>query len=138
MFKTVLIYITVAVCATYASSKATILTYQGFQVSEVGHYKLSSKLYKRACNLNSGNACYNLANSFTTGQGVAKNLHLAAKYFQKACSLKIAQSCTSLGFAYAYGHGVHVNHPKAISFFKKACKLGDIYACNDYMSLQKK
>lgn len=138
MFKTVLICTTITVCAVFATSKAEILTYQGFQASEVGHYKLSSKLYKRACNLKNGNACYNLANALTTGQGVPKDLHLAAKYFQKACDLNIARSCTSAGFAYAYGRGVKENHPKAIIFFKKACKLGDIYACSDYMALQKK
>ena len=138
MLKNILLCITTVSCFAYAASKAEVLTYKGFQAAEIGHYKLSSKLYKRACKLNDGNACYNLANAFSTGQGITKNLNLAAKYFYKACDLNIAQGCTSIGFAYAYGNGVAVNHHKAILLFKKACKLGDIYSCNDYMVLQKK
>ncbi|EAL0271225.1 sel1 repeat family protein [Campylobacter lari] len=69
------------------------LVEKGIKAYESGDYINAMKYYKKACDLNSGNGCFNLGAIYALGKGVRKDTSKALEYFGKACDLKDDLGC---------------------------------------------
>ena len=79
----------------------------------------SIKYYKKACDLDNGEGCMELAYKH---DNINANEHsLAAKYFTKSCKLQYAQGCEEMGFFYLRRTNKYDVAKKA---YKIACTLG--------------
>ena len=63
---------------------AAILTSKGLQFSKNGDYASSVKMLRRASELGSSTASYDMGLAYFKGMGVERNIELALSYFEKA------------------------------------------------------
>ncbi|RVZ94880.1 tetratricopeptide repeat protein [Helicobacter pylori] len=59
-------------------------------------FSKARKYFERACGLNNGRGCNNLAVLYINGQGVEKDLTKADQYISKACKLGDQEACETL------------------------------------------
>jgi TPR repeat protein len=94
-----------------------------------GDFKKAFPYYKRACDLNHGLGCANLAFMYLNGEGVDTDYSKALDYYLKSCNLKSGKGCYHLGYIYEEGKGVEKNSVKALKYYKKA-KEHSLKNCN--------
>ncbi|HEC1763856.1 TPA: sel1 repeat family protein [Campylobacter lari] len=94
------------------------------------NYPKAAEFYKRACELNDGDGCWELAFLYETGKGVKMSSSMAEKLYNKACSLNSFHACFDLGVIYEKGQVVSKNNFKAVEFYKKACDMNYKEGCN--------
>lgn len=81
--------------------------------------------YKKAANLGSADAFYNLALMILLGEGVEKNPDKAIKLLFKAAEVGSADACMLLGEAYEITKlQLEVDYTKAVALYLKAVKFG--------------
>ena len=85
--------------------------------------------FQDSYNCATGDKCFELAEKYRAGEGVAKDLNKANSLYEKACSLDNGTGCNNLGYNYQYGNGVTRDLNKANSFYEKACSLDDGVVC---------
>lgn len=91
-------------------------------------------LYQRACDGNSGQGCYLLADAYLDGDSVARSVDTAARLAAKACKLDPGDCgpiSDRLGGAYQYGNGVPRDYAKAGDLYKRSCDSGYGTGCSD-------
>jgi hypothetical protein len=91
------------------------------------------KFYKKACELKSGDGCYNAAESFIE----EKKYQEAIPYFIQGCDLNHTQSCSSIAKLFEYGKGIKLDYKEAKKYHKKACELQEKESCKTYLYLDK-
>ena len=94
-----------------------------------GHADDALRMYARACDGGSPDACSSVGFSYYTAHGVRWDVAAAAKYFVKACELGSSFGCTNAGDVYRYGAGAPLDHKKAFAHYEKACRPGDPTGC---------
>ncbi len=121
---------------------------------------LAQRLFKRGCDANDAEACWELAASLNdarqeavlleksckggfapgcaqlamqliSGDGVKRNPGRAARLLQPLCEKGDGECCNSLGVLFATGDGVPRNKPRAIDAFSRACDVGDAMGCEN-------
>ncbi len=85
----------------------------------------------RACELENGAGCANLAFLYVSGNVVAKDTPRAAKLYEKSCGLGDAQGCYNAGLMADDGRGAHQDHAVAAARYGEACELGSPMACTN-------
>ena len=87
--------------------------------------------YNQACNLKTGESCYELANRYLSGYGVTKNLYVAEDLYRIGCNLNIGVSCGVLAEMYANDVGLTDDKFKreANELYEKACELNVGSSC---------
>jgi uncharacterized protein len=88
-------------------------------------------LMQKACDMDNGVGCYNLAGLLATDELVAKDLARSASLYARACELGEAKGCLGAGMAQYDGAGVGKDPAKALSLFDKSCDLGNAEACKN-------
>ena len=79
--------------------------------------------FQDSYNCSTGDKCFELAEKYRAGEGVAKDLNKANSLYEKACNLGVGVSCAVLGDNYANGIGDTADLNKANSLYEKACSL---------------
>ncbi len=103
----------------------------GVVYKKTENYQQALKYYKKACELNNGFGCANLANLYYQGKGVKQNFHKAFKLYEKACDLNYMVACHNVGFMYNEGQGVRQDFVNARKYYEKACNANNAMACNN-------
>jgi hypothetical protein len=96
-----------------------------------GQFELGRKLLEKACELESGAGCSNLAGVFARGDGVDKDLARSAALYLKACELGSGSACTDAGVFHHLGEGVAKDDHRALKLFEKGCDGGDEQGCSN-------
>ena len=86
--------------------------------------------FRRACDGNLAEGCYNLAVAYSNGLGVPRNERKAAGLFRRACDRKLAAGCHYLGLHLDLGLGVPANQRRAAPLYRRACDGGEEAACD--------
>ncbi len=87
--------------------------------------------YKKACDLNDGVGCNNLANMLIKGQGVKVDEVKAVDYLQKSCELDFAQACYRVAIITSRGILLKNDDNKVVELMAKGCHLNDFISCHD-------
>ena len=95
------------------------------------NYQQALKYFKKACELNDGFGCYNLAGLYDQGLGVRQNFVEAFKFAKKACDLNYMGACYNVGVFYTEEKGVRQDFVNATRYFEKACNANNAMACNN-------
>jgi len=56
-------------------------------------YEKAAEIFTKACEIDSGNGCYDLAELHEGGLGVGQDIKTAMKYLDKACELGDLKAC---------------------------------------------
>jgi len=88
------------------------------------------QLYDRACQQGWADGCNRLANIFSLGTVVARDLPRAIVALERACYLKSWQACADLGERFNNGDGVAVDAERGRTYVKRACDGGLPSACD--------
>ena len=112
-----------------------------------GNLNLAKRLYKKSCDLNSGNGCSNLALLEKKGGNIKKY----KKYLKKACSLYSGLGCYNLACLYSIENSKEmafkylekaflngINSQKFIELMKSDHDLDNIKSSEEYKELIKK
>jgi len=92
--------------------------------------------YKKACDLNDSDACFELGKMYEKGNDdVSIDYEEAVKYYKKACDLDNAVACNNLAYLYNHGKGVQKHNGIAFKYYKKSCKLGNLMGCYNLGSM---
>ena len=78
--------------------------------------------YKKASDLGTAQAQYNLGVSYFTGTGVEKNAERAVKYYQKAADQGHADALNALGFCHRYALGASMDLVRAARCYLMAAQ----------------
>ena len=114
-----------------------ILLEKGKQIQK--NVMRAEELYKKACNLDSANACAVLGTFYAEGIGSKGiNLDAAFIYTEKACKKEHYSACVNLGVMYLQGQGVEKNFTKAVNIFNETCNKGSQISCENYEYLKNK
>lgn len=89
----------------------------------------AAKLFRIACDKDSGASCDNLGLMTARGLGVAADDAKAARLFLRACEKKAGLGCLHLAHMYFEGWGVRQNWKQTTKFYVKACDLGMAKGC---------
>lgn len=90
----------------------------------------AKKLYKKACTLQYGQACYSLGELYENDEKVEYKLSEILELYEKSCTLGYSFGCSSLGYMYAHGTEKSPPEPRTAAFFyAKACDLLDGLGC---------
>ena len=87
-------------------------------------HELKSTLanFKKACELQSGEGCYELAERISKGAKYQiKEIKLAAKYYEEGCVLKHSDACVSLAMLYLDGHFIQINERRGLKLLASQC-----------------
>lgn len=87
------------------------------------------KMMEKSCNLNFGEACYNLALKNYRGQEIKQNYNKAINYAKKSCDLKVEPGCYLSGNMSDAGKGTRGDPVEAMRFYSKSCDLGGARGC---------
>jgi TPR repeat protein len=87
--------------------------------------------YADACELKSGEGCYEEAVMYVRGDGVKKDSKKAIQLYWLASGYGYAKADINLGNYYLQGHTVRQNFKRATELFAKACQAGDMLGCNN-------
>lgn len=90
-----------------------------------GDFKLSTTLYKKACDGGNMKGCSGLASHYEDGLGVEKNFIKLTEYYQKACDGNDMDGCWRLAHIY----DGRQEFQKAYKLFEIACSGGDMKGC---------
>jgi hypothetical protein len=88
-------------------------------------------LLQKACDMDNGVGCYNLAGVLLNDELVAKDQPRSAALFLRACELGEAKGCLGAGVVHYEGLGVGKDPAKALRLFEKSCDLGNAEACKN-------
>jgi len=91
-------------------------------------YKNSANLFKKAAELESSIAQFNIAQMYNTGRGIEQSFQMAFYWYHKAANKGIVYAQNNLGMKYKNGEGVNRNPGKAIYWFRKAADKGNVLA----------
>ena len=80
--------------------------------------------YRKAAELGSAQAQYNLGVSFFTGSGVEKSAAPAVEYYQQAAGQGHADASNALGYCHRYGVGTATDLVRAARCYRMAAQLG--------------
>jgi len=73
----------------------------GVVIGESGQFEIEQgrvvRLYRRACELEDADGCFNLAAAFRAGEGVERSASEALKYFRRACDRGMNKACQFIG-----------------------------------------
>lgn len=89
---------------------------------------------KKACDLDSPEACYLMGIRHSSGEGVNKDALRAASMFGKACKLSYVPGCYQLAVHYAAGVGVPKDAVLAAKYFRLSCENGSVEGCINFAS----
>lgn len=90
----------------------------------------STKLFRRACELGSLEACVNVGLAYEHGTGVDVDKAKAALMYRRACDAQVASACTFLGDLFEKGEGgLTLDKQTALSLYQRACSAGDEPGC---------
>ena len=117
------------------NNNATVCTGLGTAYYLRQDYKKAGELYSKACDLESGEGCFNLGGLYINGKGVRQDYKKASELYSKACDLGNGVGCFNLGFLYKKGLGVRQDKSTAKEYLGKACDLGDQIGCDEYKKL---
>lgn len=95
-------------------------------------YIKAIKYYKKACFLDSGQACYNLGVFYANGDGINQNYFKARDLYERGCKLNDGMACYHLGLLYDSGLGGIRDRSFAKLCFSKSCDLGYSKGCKKY------
>jgi TPR repeat protein len=87
--------------------------------------------YADACELKSGEGCYEEAAMYARGDGVKKDSKKAIQLYWLASRYGYAKADVNLGNYYLQGHTVGQNFKRATELFAKACQSKDMLGCNN-------
>ena len=93
----------------------------------------AKQYYKKSCQLESGEGCQNLAQTFIKEE----DYHSASAYYSEACDLDNSDACNKIAFLYEKGKGVKLNYSQAKKYHEKACTLGNVESCKNHAYLDK-
>ena len=87
-------------------------------------------LFDRACRLNDGGGCLELAYLLLRGEKVTQDVPRARELLGKACDLHVGRSCAVLGLAYAMG-GMQSekDYTRVLDLFERGCALLHPLSC---------
>ena len=74
--------------------------------------------------------CFELGESYRSGDGVPRDAARAAEFFGQACDGGHAEACSHLGVMYSTGEGVEEDKTWAAELFGRACEGGYADGCN--------
>ena len=81
------------------------------------------QLFERACVLNFGEGCRQLARVQMAGSGGLRDAQAALASYQKGCALKVPAACYAYGYAHEIGGDTAINRPVSAKNYKRACEL---------------
>ncbi|MBN2497821.1 MAG: SEL1-like repeat protein [Deltaproteobacteria bacterium] len=90
----------------------------------------AAELFDIACRERDLPSCEDLADLYTEGAGVERNLVLAGELRERICQQGHLWACQDLAFQYSRGLGVSQDHEKARALYRKACQGGVEEACS--------
>lgn len=94
-------------------------------------YELALGYHKKACELDCGVACANVASMYWNGDKEHKqNKEKVFEYNLKGCELDNAYACGLIAISYNEGWLAKPNYIKALHYCQKAYQLGDTNACD--------
>ena len=89
--------------------------------------------YEKACRSDDDEAirssCFNLADLYAHGHGVAVSLERAAELYRRGCDHGDGKNCTALALATAKGNGVPKDEPQAAALLQRTCDASWRAAC---------
>lgn len=88
-------------------------------------------LLQKACDLENGVGCFNLAAMLASDEIVAKDPARSTALYGRACDLGEARGCLGAGMAHYEGAGVGKDPAKALRLFDRSCGLGNAEACKN-------
>jgi TPR repeat protein len=115
---------------------AASLCLKGWALDEKEEYSQAARLYQRACDAGSADACNNLGVDYAEGTGVQRDEFRAASLYEKACDGGNANGCSDLGDLYWRGFGVAQDRDKGRELLQKGCNMGNQWGCDKLKILQ--
>jgi len=94
-------------------------------------YVNAAEYFRRGCESDDPNGCYQLATAYEDGRGVAADAAQAVVLSKKACDGGDVRGCDSLGVLYMRGKGVAVDPARAVGLFGRACDAGNAWGCGN-------
>ena len=102
--------------------------YYGVSNWEVNHnYEKAIYWYSIAAESGNNEAICELANCYSDGKGVQKDVNKALELYKKAASNGYGFACVSIGGLFKYGD-LGPNYEEALKWYKKAVEMGEDYA----------
>jgi hypothetical protein len=98
--------------------KSCFLLGWDLHVYHVEEISQAIELYKKACDGQYMNACYNLANIYNSNEKLDPNKHISTKLYKKACESNYPGACYNYGISNFF-HLAKLD--KGINLFKKSC-----------------
>ncbi|HEX4849144.1 MAG TPA: tetratricopeptide repeat protein, partial [Novosphingobium sp.] len=83
----------------------------------------------RACAMDHGQACSNLAYRIEKGTGIAQDKVEALRLYRKACDLKYAGGCRNAAISLEAGNGAEKDLAGALALYQKGCELDELDSC---------
>jgi len=94
-----------------------------------------AELYDRACQQGWADGCSRLANIYSLGNGVPRDIPRAITALDRACGMKSWPACADLGLMLQQGDGVAADADRARTYLKRACDGGLRPACDRLQGL---
>lgn len=91
-------------------------------------YQKAKELYKKLCDVNYSNACYNLGVLYSDGE-IKQDFNKSAQFYKKACDLENSNGCFNLAHLYSYGVLGDKNYTKATKLYAIGCNKNDADSC---------
>jgi TPR repeat protein len=121
-------------CADDAATEQQITEYEDkamYHQFITKEYELALGYHKKACELNSGVACANVASMYWNGNVKhTRNKEKIFEYYEKGCDLYNAYACSAIAMSYIEGWFDKPNYAKSLHYCLKAYRLGDTKACD--------
>ena len=89
----------------------------------------AAELFSRSCLGGNISGCSELANAYSSGAGVNKDLVKAKELYNKACSGNHPSSCRAIGARYMNGNGSNIDYGKSFQYLNRSCELADMTGC---------
>lgn len=114
-----------------SKAEAETLTVQAKSFFDRGDWDEAIVLWRKAAELGSSEAQYNLGYSYKYGEGVVQDIAEAVKWWQRAVGQGHRKAQRQLGICYYKGEGVTQDFVEAVNWWRKAIEQGDCVAqCN--------
>ncbi len=84
-------------------NRGSDIFYKGLEAHQNKDFQRAFRYFENACNLNEGQACFNVGFLYFEGKIVKQDYKQAIKYYQKGCDLDSKEGCFNLALLYEEG-----------------------------------